>query len=317
MKDRKISGYSFVGKKGMTLEEKEMDFYRIHFGAQLAEQNERYLKNRQVSRTKTPEQFYKANRYKPTEEILQVGNVDEHPDSETYEKIIGEYYSWKREWAKSHGGHLIVLSYMNHFDESTPHTHGREVWQVFDDGIWKINQEKAMEAAGIPLPDESKPVGRYNNRGMTYTAMCRKKFQEICIGYGYDIETEPLPKKTKHKTVQEYQDSVNREFFEEREKELAVREQAVAVKEQELEQRERQIKPEDLRLNIQRKEIIRNNEQSLQYLDRLKNADKARETLRRKNAELQKQIDMTVSAGDLLTGVITQNEKYNASIPQS
>ena len=317
LKNRKISGCSFVGKKGQTLEEKEMDFYRYHFGEQLAEQNERYIQKRQLSRTKTPEEFYKSPRYKPTEEILQVGNIDEHPDTDTYEKIIKEYYSWKRKWSEAHGGHLILLSYMNHFDEATPHTHGREVWQVYEDGIWKIHQEKAMEAAGIPLPDPTKPVGRFNNRGMTYTAMCRKQFQEICIRYGFDIETKSLPKRLKHKTVQEYQDAVNREYFENREKEISKREQALNLKEQELEQREREIQTEDLRLNRQRKEIIQNNEQSLRYLEKLKNADKAREILRKKNEEMQKQIDRAVSTANLARDESPQNEMDDASIARS
>lgn len=69
---------------------------------------------------------------------------------------------------------------------------------------------------------------------MTYTAMCRNKWQDICEEYGFEVEREPMPKKTKHKTVDEYQDAVNREYFERREQEMVQRENELLNREESL-----------------------------------------------------------------------------------
>ena len=206
-----------------------------------------------------------------------------HPDDETYEKIIDDFYRWKLDWSESHGGNLIVLSYVNHFDETTPHTHGREVWQAKRDGIWVVSQELGMEQAGIPLPDPTKPVGRYNNRNMTYTAMCRSKFQEICRDYGFEIETEPIPTKPKHKTVKEYHDFVDREYFEKREKDLMDREQELSNKNAELD--------EMIRLADERESELDREKQ--EYRARMNKANESR--LLRKEHELYRRYKMQFS----------------------
>ena len=281
MEDEKdISGHVFVGKAGQSLEERELYFYKYHFAEQLSRQNERYVRNRQFSRTKSPEQFYKSKRYKPVEEIYQLGNKDMHPDDETYEKIIDDFYRWKLDWSESHGGNLIVLSYVNHFDETTPHTHGREVWQAKKDGIWIVSQELGMEQAGIQLPDPTKPVGRYNNRNMTYTAMCRSKFQEICIEHGFEIETVPIPRKEKHLTVQEYQKSLDRDYFEKREKELLDREQELSNKNAELNEMMRLAEEREEKLDLEKR----------QYRALMNKANES--TLLRKEHELNLQYKM-------------------------
>ena len=281
--EKDISGQVFVGKAGQSLEERELYFYRYHFAQQLSRQNERYAQNRQLNRTKTPEQFYQSKRYKPIEEIYQIGNIDEHPDKEIYQKIIDEFYQWKLEWSESHGGNLIVLSYVNHYDETTPHTHGREVWQAKKDGIWVVSQELGMEQAGIPLPDPTKPVGRYNNRNMTYTAMCRSKFQEICRDYGFEIETEPIPTKPKHKTVQEYHEDLDREYFEQRQKELSEKELYINNRNNEIMEKMSLLDEREEKLDLEKKE----------YRARMDEANESR--LLRKEHELNLQYKLKFS----------------------
>lgn len=246
--ERDVSGIIFCGKDGMTFEESEIDFYEQRYAKMLSEQNEKYIEKRNYSRCKSMKEFYNSKRYKPTEEILQYGHVGgEVPDRKTYEQMVDEYVRWEIEWSESHGNHLHILNYANHFDEATPHTHKREIWDYEEDGMIKLGQEKAMEQAGLKLPDPSKPVGRYNNRGMTWTAMCREKWQDICEEYGFEVEREPLPTKRKHKTVSEYQNEVNRKYFEGREQELNTRETSLNDRERALQELEHKNIAEDIK----------------------------------------------------------------------
>ena len=210
---------------GNDLYKLELQFYERYAEA-LEKQNEKYREKRNYDRLKTLGEFYLSDKYKPTEEIMQLGCVgSEVPDKETFNRMIVEYIRWKLEWSEAHGGHLKVLNASNHFDEATPHSHVREVWEYRDsDGLLKIGQEKAMELSGIELPNPGKKRDRYNNRAITYTRMCRDKWNDICESYGYTIEREPLVKSKKHETVSEYSMSRLRDL-QEREKALEVLEQ--------------------------------------------------------------------------------------------
>lgn len=237
--DKDVYWRSMLGNseenKGCKLSEKEMEFYKQRYTVMLQEQNDRYKAKGNYSRVKTIKQLYESKRYKPTEEIIQYGHVGGHvPDRDVFNKMLVDYIAWKQKWSAEHGAHLHTMNYATHFDEATPHAHVREIWDYTENGIAKLGQEKAMEQAGLELPDPSQPVGRFNNRGMTYTAMCRNKWQDICEEYGFEVEREPMPKKTKHKTVDEYQDAVNREYFERREQEMVQRENELLNREESL-----------------------------------------------------------------------------------
>lgn len=192
----------------------EMKFYK-RYTQQLNKQNEKYLQQRQYKRVKSLEDFYNSKRYRPTEEILQYGHAGgDVPDRDTYEKMTKEYARRKVEWSKQHGNHLHVLDYANHYDEATPHTHLREIWDYEDDeGTLRVSQEEAMKRAGVDLPDPSKPEGRYNNRSMTYTKMCREMWQDVCEQYGYEVERVPLENgRKKSETVAQYHARKGREL---------------------------------------------------------------------------------------------------------
>ena len=47
-----------------------------------------------------------------------------------------------------------------------------------------------MEALGFDLPDPDKPLGRRNNRKITFDAACRKMLFEIAKRHGLDLEEE-------------------------------------------------------------------------------------------------------------------------------
>lgn len=215
--NRDTSLHSFIHQKdneAWDLTSDEMKFYE-RYTQQLNEQNEKYLQQRQYKRVKSLEDFYNSKRYKPTEEILQYGHFGgDVPDKETYEKMTKEYARRKVEWSKQHGNHLHVLDYANHYDEATPHTHLREIWDYKDDeGILRVSQEEAMKRAGLELPDPSEPEGRYNNRSMTYTKICREMWQDICEQYGYEVERVPLENgRKKGETVAQYHARKGREL---------------------------------------------------------------------------------------------------------
>lgn len=199
-----------------SLERDELNFYEKMFSEQLNKQNEKYIAKRNYKRCKTMEEFYSSKRYQPTEEILQYGNAKSEniPDKKTFIAMVNEYEDWKISWSKSHGNHLHVLDWSGHFDETTPHAHERSIWSYIDeDGVRKISQEKSMELSGLELPDPDQPEGRHNNRGMTWTKMCREKWQDICEAHGFEVERKPLPVKRKNETVEAYQARVNREYF--------------------------------------------------------------------------------------------------------
>ena len=206
--------YSLETQDGkMSFEESELRYYNEHFAAALKAQNEKHISARQRSRVKKMEDWLASPRYAPSESILRVGNVDDgFADAKTLKSITDEYIKLLRDWSAAHNNCLFVLNYALHADEyytdedtgkdkmSSPHVHLRYVWQYVDDnGNLAVGEEKALEQAGVELPDPSKKPGRYNNRVMTFTAEFRKELQKIVKEHGYDIEIEPLPTKRKAK----------------------------------------------------------------------------------------------------------------------
>ena len=240
---RDATTYSFIHQKEnvrnghFDLEKDELKFYERYLG-QLISQNEKYEKKGNYSRVKSLEDFYKSKRYQPTEEILQYGNIgtDENdmPDKKTFKKMTETYATMLDDWSKLHGNHLHVLEVTRHFDESTPHAHLRYIWDANIDGITTINQEKAMEQAGLELPHPDKPVSRYNNRNMTFTAICRNMWNDVCEQYGFEVERVPLENgRKKSETIPQYHARMGREL-KAREEELQKGQDALKAREREI-----------------------------------------------------------------------------------
>jgi hypothetical protein len=255
--------YQGIEISGKTIEEREIDFYKKAFTPMLEEQNDKYRAKRNYDRVKTIKDIYKSKRYKPTEEIVQYGGVgDKVPDKDTYIKMIKEYYKAKEVLGK---GYVVVLSAASHFDEATPHTHFREIWLYKDDkGIMRLGQEEALKRAGIGLPKPNEPESRYNNRMMTYTSMCREKWQDICESYGYPVERTPKPVKKRHQTVKEYQDEASIKYFNEREEDIKTREIALNALKSDLEAREEALNKEIEKYKDKQKECDTKQSEALQ-----------------------------------------------------
>ena len=52
-------------------------------------------------------------------------------------------------------------------------------------------QEKALEALGFELPEPDKPVGRKNNRKITFDSACRVLLFDVAKKHGLQLEEEP------------------------------------------------------------------------------------------------------------------------------
>lgn len=198
------------------IENAEIEYYRQAFKKALDLQNEKHRKRRQYARIKRIEEIYECDRYKPEEMILQIGDMQQHPPSDIFCFCVDQYAKKMNAWNKAHGHPFKYLSIAIHLDEHTPHAHLRRVWQYTENEILEIGQEKALEQAGVPLPNPSKKASRYNNRKMTFDAFQRKVWQQVCNDvlkkkYGISIETQPRQYDRPHLTSKEYRDMMARQ----------------------------------------------------------------------------------------------------------
>lgn len=186
------------------IEQSERAWYARTYGAAQEETNRRYIRERHPDRCKTTDDLYDGKLTRPEEMILQVGNKDARADEGAFIEALNTYHARLVEWNHAHGDHMHILSMALHMDETTPHIHIRRVWDYTDrDGLTRLGQAKALEQAGIELPDPTKPAGRYNNRKMTFDTRARGWWQEACRAHGLEIETEPLPDR-RHQAKADY-----------------------------------------------------------------------------------------------------------------
>lgn len=200
-------------KKKPTFEQGEKKFCETHFKKQYDAQVKRHRERRQLNRIKPFDEWRKARQYCPEELYLQIGNVDETVDSKTFTDCAGAYINKMIEWSKAHGRPFTVLNCAMHMDEAVPQLHIRRIWHSInpDTGIDEIGQNKALERAGVQLPDPSKPKGKYNNRKMTVDKEMRAIWIDICKAHGLDIEEIPEQGKKHNQTKAEYVDAKQRE----------------------------------------------------------------------------------------------------------
>lgn len=186
------------------METSEREWYSETYRDALERTNERYRHEGHADRCKTPADLYEGRLTRPEEMILQVGKQVDDIDPAQLKAAVDRYIDALDAWNEAHGGHMHILSIALHADETSPHVHIRRVWDYTDrDGLTRLGQAKALEAAGVPLPDHGKSVGRYNNRKMSFDAMARGWWQECCRAQGWEIETEARP-DMRHKDKAEY-----------------------------------------------------------------------------------------------------------------
>lgn len=186
-----------------SFEDAERIFYARHISDHLQAVNDRYKAQRHSERVKTLDEYRKSPQSCPEETIICIGNRDNHPDPS---ELLAAYLELQH-WQQQTYPQLQVLDYAMHLDEQgAPHIHERHVWTYTDaDGHLAIGQARALEQMGIQRPHPEQPRSRYNNEKMTYTAMVREQFVEICRRRGLEIKTQPRERSQSGLTLIEYQ----------------------------------------------------------------------------------------------------------------
>ena len=190
------------GQAHDSFEDVERQFYSIFYRESVEAQNERNIQNRHPERNRSTDDLLHDKRTCPEESILQIGNIDESVDGETLVKIACAFFT---EMEERFGEHIHFLDWSLHMGEGTPHIHERHVFDA-DDGYGhaKPQQEKALEALGIELPDPSKKPGKNNNRKMTFDKICRDLFMEICERHDLYVDRDPTYGGRTYLEKQEY-----------------------------------------------------------------------------------------------------------------
>lgn len=175
-------------------EESERHYYKQTYQDGLDATNAHYRHEGHADRCKSIDDLYTGKLTRPEEMILQIGDRSSGIDGQNFKAAVEDYLGRLAVWNDEHGGHMIFLTAAIHLDEGSPHAHIRRVWEYQDAaGHTRLGQNKALQAAGIEPPQPGKPLGRYNNRKMSFDAMARGIWQETCREHGFDIETEARP----------------------------------------------------------------------------------------------------------------------------
>lgn len=167
----------------------EEEYYNKHFSLLLEDQNAKYRERRQHKNVKTMKQFMSSPRYKPEEQILQVGDMHNTISKEELLSIYQDFVDWHTKEFKE----VKFIDAALHDDETgAPHFHIRRVWVIEDDNgvAKKICQADVLDNHNIKRPDLTKPQSKKNNPKMTYTKIIREKLLEICIAHGFDIAVD-------------------------------------------------------------------------------------------------------------------------------
>lgn len=213
-----------------TFEEFENLFYEKMFKEQYNIQMEKHIKGGHRSRVKPFSEWKKDKRYVPEETHLQIGNKDNQIPREIAEAIFIEYLSWEQEWGNEHRC-FKILDFAIHEDETTVHVQSRRVWfSENENGIYEIGQAKALERAGIPLPNPNEPRSRYNNAKMTFDKLSREKYLSICEEHGINVERVPIPDAVHNLDKEEM---IHRKHTE-KEKQLNIKEKLIAKEQKRL-----------------------------------------------------------------------------------
>lgn len=178
----------------------EKTFYKDHFEEALSIRNSSYIQHGNKKQVKTLEEYMQE--HCPEETIWMIGNAEDMIPA----KILHNIWEEQKEWMKTTFPQVTVLDWALHMDEQgAPHIHERHVFIGHDKkGLEVVGQNKALAEMGISAPNPQKPTGRHNNAKMTYTAICRKHFQELCKLHGLDIEVQPRERSEMGLTQAEY-----------------------------------------------------------------------------------------------------------------
>ena len=208
-----------------TFEEVEKLYYKLHYTNFTEKQNERNAKIRHTERNRSTEDLLTSKKTCPEESIYQLGTLESHASPKELFQIATEFMD---EFHERFGKHVHILDWALHLDEGTPHIHERHVFDCENKyGEIAPQQEKALEALGFELPKPDKPLGRYNNRKITFDAACRTMLFEIARRHGLELDEVPEYGGRAYLEKQDYIMAKQKEQLAQQEK--AVQEQTVQL----------------------------------------------------------------------------------------
>lgn len=199
--------FNFVG--GQNFEEGEKQFYHDFLGKGLTARADRCKKDGHPERAKTIEQYRRSSNCAPIETIFTIGDMEDWSwltnealaaggvdgklrllDLDTLMETMDETFSWLEQ---KYPDNIKILNVALHVDEvGGPHIHVRKSFFGHDDDGNPIpNQAMALREMGIERPYLDEEKGRWNNPGMTLSAMVREKAVEIAQSKGLEIEIDP------------------------------------------------------------------------------------------------------------------------------
>lgn len=174
---------------GETFADVEKLYYKLHYTDFVEKQNARNAKIRHTERNRSPEDLLTSKKTCPEESIYQLGTLESHASTKELFQIATEFMD---EFHERFGKHVQILDWALHLDEGMPHIHERHVFDCENKyGEIAPQQEKALEALGFELPKPDKPLGRYNNRKITFDAACRTMLFEIAKRHGLELDEVP------------------------------------------------------------------------------------------------------------------------------
>lgn len=178
----------------------EKTFYKDHFEEALSIRNSSYIQHGNKKQVRTLEEYMQE--HCPEETIWMIGNAEDMIPA----KILHNVWTEQKTWMEAMFPQVTVLDWALHVDEqAAPHIHERHVFIGHDKrGLEVVGQNKALAEMGISAPNPQRPTGRHNNAKMTYTAICRQHFQELCKRHGLDIEVQPRERSEMGLTQAEY-----------------------------------------------------------------------------------------------------------------
>ena len=173
----------------LRFESVEKHFYYQQYDNYCEAQHERNRKSGHSRRNRSPDDLRLNKKTCPEESLIQIGSMDHHVGSEVLLAIAREYFA---EYEARFGEHIHILDWGLHCDESTPHIHERHVFDCENEyGEIAPQQEKALEALGIPLPFPDQENTKTNNRKVMFDSICRTMLIEIAKSHGLEIQEEP------------------------------------------------------------------------------------------------------------------------------
>ncbi len=188
--------------KNPSFNQVERDFYEQRYSAYLAGQTARNVKAGHAKRNRTVDDLLSDARICPEETIYQIGKEGDCPPPNVLLEIVHEFMDAIQD---RFGSHVHVLDWALHLDETSPHIHARQVFDIENRyGEIEPKQEKALEALGIPLPYPEKKPGRQNNRKITFDSMCRELLLNICEEHGLSVERGAIYGGQVHREKNDY-----------------------------------------------------------------------------------------------------------------